>query len=197
MTETKTCSIDGCDRARHCRGWCPMHYQRWRTGGDPGPAAGRDRHPTPEAAFAAKTKWVGDCLVWTGTVSTSEVRPDHPMGVIRVNGRLEKVHRYAYEREHGPLPVGVEVNHKCWNTLCCQSNHLEPATRAENNRYRNGARHDSSTGHRNIFSRNGKWVVRVEHLGVCHGHRHENLDDAIKEAEELRQRLFGAFAGKG
>lgn len=33
MTETE-CSVDGCNKMAHARGWCPMHYVRWRKHGD-------------------------------------------------------------------------------------------------------------------------------------------------------------------
>lgn len=40
---TKTCSIDGCEKRQWARGWCQMHYYRWRTSGDPGEAEPRRR----------------------------------------------------------------------------------------------------------------------------------------------------------
>ncbi len=30
-----TCSVDGCDRRYRARGFCDLHYQRWRRHGDP------------------------------------------------------------------------------------------------------------------------------------------------------------------
>lgn len=29
-----TCSVDGCEKPVKTRGWCSMHYERWRTGAD-------------------------------------------------------------------------------------------------------------------------------------------------------------------
>lgn len=39
----KVCTVDGCDRPARARGWCPMHWQRWRRTGDPTKLLGRGR----------------------------------------------------------------------------------------------------------------------------------------------------------
>lgn len=45
MAETKTCSVDGCEKTVQCKGYCPMHYQRQRIHGDIGSArAARRSH---------------------------------------------------------------------------------------------------------------------------------------------------------
>lgn len=38
-----TCAVDGCDRPSRARGWCGMHWQRWRRNGDPTVLVGRGR----------------------------------------------------------------------------------------------------------------------------------------------------------
>lgn len=38
---TGTCSIAGCGRPSKARGWCYMHWKRWRLSGDPGTAGPR------------------------------------------------------------------------------------------------------------------------------------------------------------
>ena len=35
MGNDTRCAVEGCDRNSRSRGWCPMHYGRWRKYGDP------------------------------------------------------------------------------------------------------------------------------------------------------------------
>jgi hypothetical protein len=42
------------------------------------------------------------------------------------------VHRYAYERMVGPIPIGLVIDHLCGVTSCVNPAHLEPVTQQEN-----------------------------------------------------------------
>lgn len=119
------CSIDGCGRSdRLVRGWCSMHYQRWERTGDP--IGARPNFSSPEDAFAARTEWHGDCLIWTGA------RVGIGYGLLRVEGCNERAHRYAYRRAYGEIPTGAVVRHKCDTKLCVNAEHLEVGTQKEN-----------------------------------------------------------------
>lgn len=45
----KLCSIDGCGRHHLARGWCSLHYNRWRSNGD------------PLLSHVCRTGWDGNC----------------------------------------------------------------------------------------------------------------------------------------
>lgn len=49
-----TCSVEGCKKVQLARGWCPMHYQRWRSTGslDKPPAKARALCSCGKAVYA-------------------------------------------------------------------------------------------------------------------------------------------------
>lgn len=47
-------------------------------------------------------------------------------------GKKGYVHRWFYEWLVGPIPDGYEIDHLCFNTLCCNPAHLEAVTPSEN-----------------------------------------------------------------
>ena len=186
----KTCNIDGCEKRHYARGWCVMHYRRWERHGDPLGAA----YQGPEAAFLAKTEpLVGDpgCVIWTGYTSGDGY------GRLRVNGRMVKAHRYAWEREHGPIPGGAVLDHTCWERSCVNVDHLRICSQAENTRNRKGAMpgrvHDLPRG----VTRSGRgYAARVKYNGTTHYlGTFSTPEEASAAAQAKRAILFGAFAG--
>lgn len=193
MKPTRKCSIDGCGRdiGRHgARGWCNKHYQRWQAHGDP--KGGRRKYLDPEKAFKARTVRVGECLVWEGSSSLG-------YGYITVRGKGLRAHRYAWEREHGPIPEGMQVDHICHNTLCVNVEHLRLATPPQNARHRSGSNEtNSSSGVRNVYPNANGWMVRITKNGVKHYFgTHADIRLAERIANQKRKELFGEFAGKG
>ena len=85
-----------------------------------------DRHWIPEPNSG--------CSLWMGACN------EFGYGVIRRDGKNVKAHRFAYEREKGPIPDGMEIDHTCRNKCCVNPDHLETVTPAENRRRENKAR---------------------------------------------------------
>lgn len=55
-------------------------------------------------------------------------------GYFWINGKSVQTHQLAYNWLVGPVPDGLELDHLCRNTICCNVNHLEPVLRLENQR---------------------------------------------------------------
>ena len=78
------------------------------------------------------------CWNWTGKRGGT----GSPYGYTRGPGALDgghkqtTAHRVAYNIWTGDIPDGYQVDHLCYNTLCCNPDHLEAVTPAENNRRR-------------------------------------------------------------
>lgn len=102
---------------------------------------------SPDARFLTRlSAKPNGCLEWQGNRLAKM-----GYGQISVNGRVIGVHRYAWERANGPVPLGLMVLHRCDNPPCCNVSHLFLGTNADNmadrkakGRYANVARGSGS-----------------------------------------------------
>jgi hypothetical protein len=53
---------------------------------------------------------------------------------IRMNGKRSQLHVYAWKIFRGSIPQDLVLDHLCLNKACANPDHLEPVTRAENDR---------------------------------------------------------------
>ncbi len=75
-----------------------------------------------------QTEAAGDCAIFTGHKNED--------GYGRIYdgdaGKLVFVHRAVWEREHGPIPKGKKVLHRCDVPACINQDHLFLGTQADN-----------------------------------------------------------------
>lgn len=183
------CSVEECMELSRKRGWCETHYMRWYRKGT---LKSRSYFFSTEEAFLHDIKPDGNCMVWTGG------KDQDGYGTIRANGRTYRVHRYAWERENGPIPEGMFIDHICHNPSCAKIQHLRLADYRTNGANRSGSVVDSASGRRNVYPSKKRWQVKVTKHGVAHYFgQYKDIEEAAKVAEQARQELFGEFAGRG
>lgn len=178
------CSVAGCDRPVKATKLCWPHYMRKRRRGHEteGPTLNYTDH---EGAFAARRKRDGDCIVWTGALSTDGY------GHLKVQGRDVKVHRYAWERKNGPIPDGLLIDHMCWNRACVNVEHLRLANRTQNAQNRIGAQSTSRSGIRGVSQlKGGRWQSLVKVDGVYHYQFSATAEEAEQKAIAMRRALM-------
>lgn len=87
---------------------------------------GHHRRKSPTDYVIENRGYETPCWIWQGAV----VHPGY--GQMRRDGRRVMAHRFYYEREHGPVPDGLELDHLCRVYACVNPDHLEPVTHAVN-----------------------------------------------------------------
>lgn len=70
------------------------------------------------------------CHTWTGSLDKNGYGKVGVKGETRMVMRM--AHRVRYEREVGPIPNGMQLDHLCRNKSCCNPAHLEAVTQREN-----------------------------------------------------------------
>lgn len=69
---------------------------------------------------------VGDCWVWTGSLTY------HGYGQSSLYGFRSVVHRLVWRCLVGPIPNKLVLDHLCRNRACCNTDHLRAVTQQEN-----------------------------------------------------------------
>jgi hypothetical protein len=119
------CLFPECSRSHLARGWCSGHYKQVASGRDPTPL--KVHLPVVPRIWTRVAKGAGNaCWLWQGATN------DRGYGLIGAGkkGQLAYVHVAVWESQHGPVPKGYEVCHKCDNPPCVR--HLFLGTHAEN-----------------------------------------------------------------
>lgn len=65
------------------------------------------------------------CWLWQRSLSGGYARA-------RVQGRMTLIYKHNWEQENGPVPKDMQLDHICKNRSCCNPEHLELVTPAEN-----------------------------------------------------------------
>lgn len=131
-TITRACAIEQCGRevGRHgARGWCPKHYRRWQSTGDPQghKFVRRGASDDERLRFYLDTTDPSSCWEWQGFRDKD--------GYGRVSGNRASIRvasRIAYETWIGPIARGHVICHRCDNPPCCNPAHLFVGTSRDN-----------------------------------------------------------------
>lgn len=125
---TPHCEFPGCNLSHWAKGLCCGHYGQHQAGKQLRslfetirPAGSPPRIPFVETPCDNPTL-EGPCHVFTGGLT------GRGYGQITINNKPVAVHRYVWERDVGPIPDALVIDHQCRNRACCNVNHLRVVT---------------------------------------------------------------------
>jgi hypothetical protein len=87
----------------------------------------RRRRPAGERFEEKLVPGADGCIEWVASTNSAGYGT-----FADENGRSVLAHRWSYEHQIGPIPEGLQIDHKCRNRRCVNPEHLEPVSLWEN-----------------------------------------------------------------
>ena len=89
------------------------------------------------------------------------------MNVRKPDGKktTARAHKLSYLLHTGPIPDGMDVDHRCHNRACMNPSHLRLVTRKQNQENQGALNVRNTSGYRGVSwsSTSGKWVAALSH----------------------------------
>jgi len=131
---------------------------------------------------------LGPCWLWTATKSVG-------YGNFNIGGKIIKAHRVAWEIENGPIPDGIQVDHRCLNRPCVRPSHLRAATHKQNAENQPKLPTRNTSGVRGVTwdKKRNRWYATVTHNRKSHyvgSFKVEDLEMAREAVMKKRNELF-------
>lgn len=127
MADRPICSIEGCGKPAICRGWCDMHYTRYKRHGDP--LVTKTAAEGDGLSFLmARLSYSGrDCVEWPYSKSGLGY------GQTFYQGQVRQTHRLMCFLAHGEPPTPKHhAAHRCGNYACINPRHIRWRTPRQN-----------------------------------------------------------------
>ncbi len=134
VKQTQLCNAPGCLREQAAIGLCNGHRWQKRKGLPFGPlqpfCPRRPKGSPPKIEYdeapCPRSDLDGPCFIFRGR------KNEDGYGMVHANKKSVSVHKYVWERDNGPVPNGLEIDHQCRVRACCNTNHLRVVTHKVN-----------------------------------------------------------------
>ena len=136
------------------------------------------------------------CWIWAGETSVG-IHGGLRYGLFRIGTHRYVAHRISWHIFHGDISDGLQLDHRCHNTLCVNPSHLHLVDQVRNHENRAGANRMANdckhSGFRGVTwnKRHHKWSVQVIHLRKNYfGGYYADVNEANRAAIALRNKLM-------
>jgi hypothetical protein len=145
--------------------------------------------PEPERFWEKVAKGgPNDCWLWVAAIASSGY------GVFsRTGGKTRYyAHRWSYEAVNGPIPDGMQIDHRCRIRACVNPRHLRVVTQSQNAENHSGPTKANSSGHRGVYFETGtqRWVAQLRCQHHFYFERFPTRELAAAAVVEARNRVL-------